>query len=165
MRISNLTVAVAALALSSCGSETSGTFTTDEGETGEYTIDQNNGEASMTIETPDGAVSMRTGADVPVNLPAGFSLFTGAEILSNTIIDQEGEIGALVTFTSVKSPKEIVNFYREEAEAAGIDVQIEADINGGKMLGGEGDNGTTFSVSAHPTEDNTTAQLVISEQL
>ena len=122
MRISNLTVAVAALALSSCGSETSGTFTTDEGETGEYTIDQNNGEASMTIETPDGAVSMRTGADVPVNLPAGFSLFTGAEILSNTIIDQEGEIGALVTFTSDKSPQEIVNFYREEAEAAGIDV-------------------------------------------
>lgn len=168
MRVSFIALAaIGSLALGACGgSETSGEFTTEDGETGEYTVDNDTGEQSMTVTTPDGAVSMRSGADVPVNLPAGFSLIGGSEVVSNTIIDQGPTKGALLTFTSDKSPEEIAAHYRAEAEDAGIAIQIETSMNGGRMIGGENKaTGTTFSVSAYPGEDGkTTAQLTIAEE-
>jgi hypothetical protein len=158
-------VCLAALALSACGSESSGEFTTEDGEAGEYSIDNDSGETTMTVQTPDGEVSLRSGTDVPVDLPAGFSLISGADIVSNTIIDQGETRGALVTFTSDRTPEEIADFYRAEAEDAGIEIQIETSMNGGKMIGGENETtGTTFSVSAYPDEDGTTGQLTISEE-
>ncbi|MEP0391499.1 MAG: hypothetical protein ABJ205_12840 [Erythrobacter sp.] len=167
MRISLIACAAAgALVLTACGSETSGEFTTEEGETGEYIIDQDSGSSTMTVETPDGTVSMRSGADVTEELPAGFTMVSGANVLSNTIVDQGESKGSLTTFQSDKSPDEIVAHFRAEAENAGISIQIETLINGGKMIGGENeDNGTTFSVSAFPGDDGVvTGQLTISEQ-
>ncbi len=158
-------LASGALALSACGSETEGTFTTEDGETGEYTIDQDSGEASMTVSTPDGDVTMRSGNEVPIDLPGGFSLISGAEVLSNTVVSQADSTGSLVTFKSDKAPQEIADFYREEAARAGVEIQIETSINGGRMIGGEHDeSGLTFSVTAYPDDDgNTIGQLTIGE--
>ena len=154
----------AALSLAACGSETSGEFTTDDGETGEYTIDNDSGEASMTVTTPEGDVTMRSGASVPVDLPAGFTMIDGANIVSNTVINQNGTKGALVTFNSDKSPDEIFDFYREQAEAAGVTIQIETKMNGGGMIGGENDeSGLTLSVTAYPGDEGTIGQLTIGE--
>lgn len=166
MRLSLTIAAASALTLTACGSETSGDFTTEDGETGEYTIDQEDGSATMTVETPDGAVSMRTGADVAEDLPAGFTLVSGAKVLSNTIVDQGSTKGSLTTFQSDMSPDEIVAHYRAEAQSAGITIQIETSMNGGKMIGGENEeNGTTFSISAFPDDEGVvTGQLTISEQ-
>lgn len=169
MRISILVgVSTLALSLAACGSENSGEYTTEDGENVEYSVDRDSGETSVTVDTPDGEVSMRSGAEVPVDLPAGFSLIGGAKVISNTVFSQAGGKGALVTFTTDKSPQEIVDFYRAEAEAAGIAIQIESSINGGKMLGGENEsNGTTFSVTAYPSDDDgvTTGQLTIGNDL
>ncbi len=167
MRISAiLTSMVAAAALSGCGAQEEGTITTEEGQSGEYRIDSETGEASMTVETPEGDVTMRTGADVPVDLPAGFTLIDGAEVLNNITIDQAGEKGTLITFQTSQSPAQIKQHYRAQAEAAGITIQIETDINGGAMLGGENEaTGTTFSITAYPGEEGTTGQLTISEGL
>jgi len=166
MRISRIALAsTAALLVTACGSETSGEFTADKGETGEYTIDRDNGSATMTVETPDGAVSMRTGDEAPDELPAGFTLVSGAKVLSNTIVDQGDTRGSLTTFQTDMSPEDIVAHYREEAGTAGIEIQIETTMNGGKMIGGENEaNGTTFSISAFPDDDGVvTGQLTISE--
>lgn len=167
MRISALTTAaIAVLTVAACGSETSGTFETDEGETGEYSIDSDSGESTMTVTTPDGDVSMRSGKDVPVNLPGGFSLISGADVVSNTVINQDETKGSLLTFRSDKSPQEIADYYRAQAEDADITIQIETDMNGGKMLGGENEaTGTTFSITAYADEEGTTGQLTISEEI
>ncbi|MEP3421875.1 MAG: hypothetical protein ABJN35_09095 [Erythrobacter sp.] len=155
------------MALTACGSENSGTFTTEDGETGEYTIDQDSGAASMTIDTPDGEVSMRSGAAVDVDLPDGFTIVDGAEVLSTTIIDQADSKGALVTFNTDRTPDQVVEHFRAQAEAAGIDIQIETSINGGRMLGGESPSGTTFSITAYPAGENgdsrTNGQLVLAK--
>jgi hypothetical protein len=167
MRISIVAAAaVSTLVLTACGSETEGEFTTEDGETGEYRIDQSSGESSMTVETEDGTVSMVTNSDAPTDLPAGFTLVGGAEVLSNTMIDQGGTKGSLTTFRTDKSPDDIVAHYRSEAEGAGITIQIETSINGGKMIGGENEQtGTTFSVSAFPDDEGVvTGQLTISEE-
>lgn len=166
MRLSSIIIpASAALFLSGCGSETSSTFTTDDGESGEYTVDAETGESSMTVETADGEVNVRSGSSVPVDLPAGFSLIAGAEVVSNTVFDQAGTKGALLNFRSSKDPQEIADFYRAEAEAAGVDIQIETSMNDGKMLGGENEaSGLTFSITAYPDgEGMTIGQLTVGE--
>lgn len=167
MRFSLISLSAASvLMLAACGSETSGEFTTEDGETGEYVIDADSGESSMTVQTEDGTVSMRTNTAAPDDLPAGFTLVGGAEVLSNTIIDQGDTKGSLTTFRTEKSPDDIVAHYRGEAESAGITIQIETSMNGGKMIGGENEQtGTTFSVSAFPDDEGTvTGQLTISEE-
>lgn len=169
MRRSGIAItAAASLWLTACGSEASGDFTTEDGEDGEYSVDYATGETNVTVETADGQVSMRSGTDVPLDLPAGFALLPGATVVSNTVVDQGGGKGALVTFTTDKSPEEIAAFYRKQAESAGIAIQIETTMNGGKLLGGENEaTGTTFSVTAYPTGEDglTTGQLTIGEDL
>ena len=155
-------VAAGTLTLSACGGETTETFATEDGDTGEYTIDQESGSTSMTIDTPEGEVSMRSGADVEAELPDGFTIMDGAQIVSTTIIDQADGAGALVLFNTNQSPQAVADYYRAQAEAAGIEIQIETSINGGRMVGGEGASGTTFSVTAYPVEaeegEDTSAQ-------
>ena len=164
MRFAFGCAAASVLTLTACGSETAGEFTTEDGETAEYTIDSDTGETSMTVDTEQGAVSMRSGADVPIDLPAGFSMIDGAQVSTNTVIDQAGSRGALVNFTTSKTPDEVFAFYREQADAAGIDIQIETKMNGGGMIGGENAaTGLIFSVTAYPGDGGTTGQLTIGE--
>lgn len=164
--LATTSILAASLALTACGSETSGEFTTGDGETGEYTIDNDGGESSMTVTTPEGDISMRSGSNVPLDLPAGFSLIDGASVVSNTLINQGETKAALVTFNTDKSPEEIFDFYRTEAEAAGITIQIETKINEGGMIGGENETtGLTMSVTAYPGDEGTTGQLTIGEEL
>jgi hypothetical protein len=166
MRIAFACAAASALALTACGSETSGEFTTEDGETGEYVIDNDGESASMTVETPDGTVRMRTGADTPTDLPAGFTLVSGANVLSNTIVDQGKTKGSLTNFQSDMAVDDILAHYRSEAENAGITIQIETNMNGVQLIGGENEqNGTTFSVSAFRNDEGASqVQLTISEE-
>ena len=157
-------LAFAAL-LAACGSETSGEIVTGEGETGEYTIDRASGETSASIETPDGTATMRSGANVPVDLPDGFSLYPGAKVITNTVVDHADNKGNMVTFETGDSPKKVAAYYRKQAEAAGIKVQIDATINGGSMIAGDDGKGLSFSINASETEGTTSAQLMIGRNL
>ncbi|MEE4199214.1 hypothetical protein [Erythrobacter sp.] len=131
----------------------------------EYTIDEETGETSMTVMTEDGEVSLRSGVRVPVDLPAGFTLIEGARVVSNTVIDQGDTKGALVTFASDQSPQEIVQYYRAQGLAAGMAIEIESEMNGVLLVGGEHPaTGSTFSISAYAGDDGTTAQLTAGEE-
>jgi hypothetical protein len=162
-KIAISSVCAAALTLGACGSEPSpGEFTTADGETGEYTIDQDSNETSMTVSTPEGDATMRSGANVPVALPAGFALYPGAKVASNTVINQGDDIGNLLMFETADSPQAVATFYKDQAASAGIDIQIDAVMNGSVMVAGEHpSNGTTFSATATRDGDVTRGQLTI----
>jgi hypothetical protein len=163
MRTTAIILAAATLTLAACGSETSGEFTTEEGETGEYTIDKDTGETSMTIKGEDGEATLRSGADVPLSLPAGFTLFPGSKVITNTVVDQPDGKGTMVTFEAQAPADKVVAHYREAAKAAGFDIQLEMTTNGTVMIGGErkGD-GSSLSVTASGAESGTTTgQLII----
>jgi hypothetical protein len=149
------------LALAACGSQSSGTIEGEDGETGEYTIDNSTGEANFTVKTEDGTVTMRSGSDVPVDLPGGFTVYPGADVVSNTMVNQGQGTGNLVTITSPDSPQDVVAYYKSQAEAAGITIQMEMATNGMQMIGGESEDGLTFSVMASPAEEGTSAQLTV----
>ncbi|MDC8754541.1 hypothetical protein OIK40_07805 [Erythrobacter sp. sf7] len=152
-----------ALALAACGSETSGEFTTEDGETAEYTIDKNTGETSMTLEGEDGTATLRSGADVPVDLPDGFSLYPGAKVITNTVVNQPDGTGTMVMFETGDAADKVIAHFRKEAEEAGFAIQIDANMNGSLMIGGERKkDGSTLSVTANTHQgDATTGQLII----
>jgi len=154
----------AAFSLAACGSsETSGEFTTEDGETAEYTIDKDTGETSMTVEGPDGTATLRSGADVPVSLPAGFSLFPGSKVITNTVVNQPGGQGTMVMFEADAAADTVIAHYRDQAKAAGFAIQIEMNTNGTLMIGAErASDGSTLSITATGNqEDATTGQIII----
>lgn len=164
MRVKALVMAgTAALALSACGSETSGEFTTESGENAEYTIDDNTGETSMTIKGEDGDATLRSGASVPVSLPDGFTLFPGSTVVTNTVVNQPDGQGTMVTFEADAPADKVVAHYRDAAKAAGFDIQLEMNTNGTMMVGGERKaDGSSMSVTATTGDDSkTTGQIII----
>jgi hypothetical protein len=152
-----------ALMLSACGSETSGEFTTADGENAEYTIDKDTGETSMTIKGEDGEATLRSGADVPVNLPAGFTLFPGSKVITNTVVNQPDGQGTMVAFEADAPADKVVAHYRDAAKAAGFDIQLEMTTNGTVMIGGERKaDGSSISVTATTGDESaTTGQIII----
>lgn len=153
----------AALTLAACGSETSGKFTTEDGENAEYTIDEATGETSMTIKSEDGTATLRSGADVPVSLPDGISLFPGSKVVTNTVVKQPDGQTTMVMFETNAAADKIVAHYRQQAQAAGFDIQLEMNTNGTLMIGGERKrDGSTLSVTATTNDgDATTGQIMI----
>ena len=149
------------LLLAACGSETSGEFTTEDGKNAEYTIDKDSGETSMTIKGEDGDATLRSGANVPVSLPDGFTLFPGSRVVTNTVVDQPDGKGTMVTFEADAPAGTVLSHYRDAAKAAGFAIQLELNTNGTLMVGGErSSDGSSFSVTATDGKP-TTGQIII----
>lgn len=161
----SIAILIAALCLSACGSDTSGTAEAEEHDTASYTIDEDSGETIATIKTEDGVATMRSGESVPVDLPEGFSLFPGAQVNNNTTFSLDDSRGAMIIFQSDAEPQAIADFYREQAKAAGIEIEVDLSINGGKTLGGESEAGRTFTLNASREGEKTSAQLMVGEKL
>ncbi len=162
-------VAGLALILGACGSDTdSESVIETESGSSDYTIDADTGEESMVISTAEGEVSMRSGTGVPIDLPEGFSIIDGATITSNTVVDQAEGKGSLVGFQTSDSADTVAAFYLDQAKAAGIDIEIDAQMRGGRVLGGKSGSGTTFSMTAMPTDPDesdvgTRVQLIVGQ--
>ncbi|WP_427965886.1 hypothetical protein [Altererythrobacter sp.] len=155
----------ASLLLASCGSGNRDTITIDDGDGGTMTVKHDGASATTTFTGADGTATMRSGPDVAIDLPNGFTVFPGAKVVSNTTFSQGDSKGALVLFESSAKPEVLAEFYRKQAEAAGIDVSLEMTVNDGKMIGGESEGGHTFSFNAHPDDGKTTGQLMVGEKL
>lgn len=154
----------ALLTLAGCGGpDVEGTFETEDGESGSYSINEADGETSAVIETEDGKATLRSGKDVKVDLPDGFTLFSGAKVVNNTVFEQDGSKGSLIILESEAAPDDLAAHYRKEAEGAGIEIKLEMSVNGGKMIGGEDSDGRAFTFNANRNEDKTTAQLMVGD--
>lgn len=166
MRARQFIAACAAFMLAACGSGDSGTTETGDGGSADYTVDRENGEVSATITTEDGTATMQTGENVSADLPGGFTVYPGAKIESVTNINQTDAKGSLVIMESSDSPQKLAEFYKKQAKAAGIPIQMEMTVNGGTMIGGTNTGtGMTFSLNATPSADGANAQLMVNQGL
>jgi len=151
----------ATVLLAACGSETSGEFTTEDGKDAEYTIDESTGETSMTIKDEDGEATLRAGANVPLSLPQGFSLFPGSKVVSNAVVNEPDGQGTMIAFEADAPADKVIAHYRDQAKAAGFDIQLEMTTNGTTMVGGERKaDGSNLSVTATAGKP-TSGQLII----
>ena len=159
-------LAAVAIAIAGCGGrdDTADEVSEREGTAprGSYEIDPATGETRASFTDDEGAVTtMRSGERVPVALPAGFKLYPGARITNNTRVDQADGQLVLINLASEATPEEMVAFYRNQAEAAGIDVAMSLESGSMTMIGGESSDGTSFSFPATRENDTTQAQLSI----
>jgi len=153
----------AALLLAACGGQDeSGEFVTEDGQTGEYTIDRETGEARMSVETDEGTATLRSGKDVPIDLPGGFSLYPGSRVTSNSVIEQGERTGSMILFESDDAPEDVIAHFRKQAKAAGVDLQMDATMGESLMLAGENEaESLALQVSATGADGTTSGQLFI----
>lgn len=152
-----------ALLLSACNSEQSGTITTPEGETADYTIDETSGETTMRIKTPEGDATMRSGARVPITLPDGFTLYPGSNVVTNTVVNQPKGTGTMVVFEAPVDASAIIAHFKQAAIKAGYAIEVEATMNETVMISGKrASDEASFVVSTGAKVDGkTSGQLVI----
>ena len=156
-----LAIVSGAMLLAACGSSESGTIETDDG-TVEYEADTSGDGVEMSFTDDEGnETTLTSGSNVEVDLPDGFSIYPGAEIVQNTVVDGADGQGSMIIMTSSDTPQEMVNHFRSQAEAAGIDIQMEMTSGDTRIIGGEGPDDRFFSFTASGEGDETTGMLTI----
>ena len=160
--------ATAALALAGCGGEGADAENGEEvaAPRGSYAIDAESGETRARHTDADGTTTtLRAGKAVPVVLPEGFALYPGARVTNNTRVEQADGLLVLLDFEVEARPEDVTGFYRQQAEAAGIDVATALENGPMRMIGGESADGTSFSFTATRKGEVTSAQLSIGRGL
>ena len=164
---------LAVLALGACSSEKGDDAASGTGEAaqsvqprGSYDIDRETGETRARFTDNDGTTTiMRSGEKVPVRLPSGFTVYPDATVTNNTRVEQADGLLVLINLETDAPLDELVGYYRNEADAAGIDVATSLQSGPMTMIGGENGDGTSFSLTATRDRDTTRAQLSIGRGL
>ncbi|MCR2833264.1 hypothetical protein [Parerythrobacter lacustris] len=157
-----IAVAGLTLALAACGSGDRETVEDQDGSSAEISTSGSDGTQTTTIEAEGGTATIRSGPATSAELPLGFKLYPGAEVLESATFNQNGDNGALLRFISDAKPDELVAFYRKAAEDAGITVDKELLTDKSQIIGGKAAGGVAFSFSTVPGSDGKTqGQLMI----
>lgn len=144
---------IAALILAACGPLAPDDPASDHGT---YEIDAATGETTVSLTTQTGTLRINSGVNVAADLPNGWSLYPGAEVQSTTNAAMADGKAVIATFISEDSPAAIIAFYREQAEANGVAIEVDATIGEGGILAGRKDGGSRFSVITSAAEDGKT---------
>lgn len=154
-------IAAMAVMLAACGSEQSGTITNEDGSTTEYSVDRDSNGATTTVTTEDGTATFETGSGVKAELPDGYTLYPGSKVVTATKASSPNGDMRLVMFESADEPEAIAAYYRKQAEAAGVKLELEMTTEQGTILGGRDGEGTNFSLTTSKAEDKTVSTLSI----
>lgn len=157
----NLVIGAAALLLAACGGSDSGSSESEDGRA-EYDVDRDGGDAEIRFTDNEGNETViKSGSDVEAALPDGFTLYPGAEVVSNTTISGSEGNGVMVSISSSDPVEKLAAHYKSQAEAAGIDIQMEIKSGDTQMLGGEGDDGRFFSFNVSSEGDGSSGMLIV----
>ena len=107
------------------------------------------------------AAVLRSGPQVPVRLPHGFTLYPSAKVLSSTVVERDGKRRSLVVFQSDHTPETIIAFYRGQARKAGVALPLDIGGEDTASLGGSFTDGGAFSVSVRRVDGATRGELAI----
>lgn len=92
--------------------------------------------------------TLRSGPKVPVSLPRGFTLYPGGKVISNTVVERNGRRRILLVFVTPDRLEEIVLFYRAEAQAAGVPLDLDLAGETRASIGGSLPGGGTVAIAA-----------------
>ena len=152
----------ALLLLAACGSSDEGTVQTEDGEVS-YTVDGSGDVVDIDVEGADGqSVSVQGGDRALDDLPAGFTVYPGGTVTSSTSVNTGDGGGVILVMNTSDGAEDVIAFYREQAEAAGVRIDGVATAGNNRIMGGESADGLALTVSAAPGGDgNTIVQLTI----
>lgn len=161
-----LALLAAPVALAACSQERRDAPAADPEPRGSYAVDRATGETFARFEDDDGAVTtMRSGEQVPLLLPDGFSLYPGARVTNNTRVEKPEGILLSLDMTSPDMPGKIAAFYTAEAEAAGFAIEVKLDTGPSRVVAGKSPEGDTLALLAVREGEVTEAHLSIARGL
>ena len=117
--------------------------------TASYSHDPTSGEVQARI-APRGeaAAILRSGPRVPIALPRGFTLYPGAKVIANTVVDRGDSRRILLVFET-RDPLDLVTaHYRRQARDAGYALSLDLAGDRRASIGGRTAKGQGFSLSA-----------------
>lgn len=93
-------------------------------------------ESAPAAKVSDGAVSVAAGpAATAATLPDFAPIYPGSEMKSTaTGIGDAKTNGGMAVFVTPDSPDQVLAFYREKARAAGLEVQLDADMGAARQF-------------------------------
>ena len=132
---------------------------------GSWETDPETGETRARINTEDGTTTLVAGSQVVARMPRGFTLYPGARILNTINIGRDEGRGVLLSMESDDPPATLVDYYRREALAAGVEVDLDLTTGAMRMIGGQGGAIGNFAFQASREGGRTTGQLTVESGL
>jgi hypothetical protein len=149
------------LALLACGPSQQ---ETSPDKAGSYTIE--GGETRASITGKDGSVTtLRAGEKVPVQLPRGFSVAPGLTVVSNTHVARARGVFVLLDMKGSMPVADVIAFYRQQAEAAGVAITVDIASADSTTIAGESKDGLAFTAMASRRDGTTAVQLTVNQGL
>ena len=106
------------------------------------------GDTRIAVQGDDGEqVTIQSG---PTDLPAGFTVYPGATVTSSTTISTGTGGGVIMVMSSPDGAEKVVDFYRAQAEAAGVTISQNAKAGNNRIIGGQSADGLALTASAAP---------------
>lgn len=110
----------------------------------------------------EAATVLRSGPEVPVRLPPGFTLYPGAKIVTNTVFQREDAGRILLVFETSESVDKVIHFYRMQAQLGGVPLPLDLGSREQASIGGTLPDGGKLSVSARRFGGTTRVELAAS---
>lgn len=105
------------------------------------------------------AVTLRSGDEVPVRLPPGFTLYPGARVIANTAVERGAARRVLLVFETPDPLAKVMLFYRAQAQGAGVALTLDLNGSGAASIGGHTPAGSGFTLTARRVGERTRAEL------
>ena len=154
------------VALAACGGADDNTTTieTQDGKV-QLNVDDAGDAASYTVTTDEGVMTAQSGGAANVKLPAGYSLYPGANVVSQTTLKTAQGNSLNVAMEVAGGADQVVDFYRKQATAAGVEIESEMKTGEMQIIGGKDKAGMTFSLTVFPGSDGkSTATLTLVQE-
>lgn len=136
----------------------------DEPDTAEdiAPLDDSDSGTPVRITSKDGtsvAVDSRGGNEA--QWPEGFAPYRDSVVTSDIAMGSGTDAARMIEFETADAAEDVVDFYREQARAAGYDIQLDLTVNEGRMITGEREDGSGFSVSTRRAGDLNRVSLTV----
>ena len=128
-----------------------------------YSRDAESGETRARIAGGGDAADMRSGARIPVALPPGLTMYPGARVLDNTVVERAGSRRVLIEFETPDPISQVILFYRTQMQAAGASLTLDLDGADAASIGGRTAAGGDIALTARRSSGRTIVQLSASE--
>lgn len=125
-----------------------------------HTLPLTEGEERGAVDRPgQPSITMRSGPNVPLHLPPGFTVYPGAKVAANTVVESDGRRRTLLVFVSPDPVAKVIAFYRTQAVAAGSALSFNLEGDERASLGGALRNGEAFAIAARRRDGGTRVEF------
>lgn len=154
-----LTLTVAALGLAAC-SDSAPVPQPEPTPAASFSHDPASGETKARIEpTGESAATLRSGPQVQVSLPSGLTLYPGATVITNTLVERDGDQRILVVFETPDAVSQVIRFYRSQARSAGVRLTLDLGSAQRASLGGPLPGGGDLVIAARQGQAGTRVEI------